>query len=1247
MAQAFSNSVTVDRPLRQRMSVNYKRIAEIQEPESRVNMYGVICSIKKSPRGSSRHAVVGMKDETCQPDQEFRLHLFFKYDILPPRLEHGSILRVHKMKIELFNGVLDGRVFSAADVVTFPPDGQGTKDAYSVNSTFSFCDDDAKRLSQLRRWIKSTRNQADETLRLDSEVNALLSQTATTIAPSSPVEVLCSNKSRSYCQLFAVPQNSVPGSRVVTPAVTESLQSKTDEYYEELNPCRDRSHRQLSLPTENQQRPHSKNTRGVLTCSTPIRLHSRNDTTEMPKWSTSMSNRSYSPIDRGETYDRRTPSLIDEISSRQTSPLRNETSGRHISSQKDEICSRYQSSSRDETCSNHKSSPRDETCIRRASSPRDETCTRRMPSSRDETHTRHIPSPREETYSRNTSIPREKNCSRHAPSPRDETFSRNMPYPKDKNSHRCTSPSRDKTCSRHMSPPRNETCSRHMSPSRNQNCSRHMSPSRNQNCSRRMSPSRDETCSRHISPSRTENCSRLMSPARSEMFNRLLSSYETCSTYLSSLSDKTCKHLSPVNKNYKSSESPSSNRDLNSPTHERFNQLPLPTVTSSRQHVSVEENNSKELPSSINKIRRSLFSSAAAESVSTTSTNSISEHSVHLSSSESLPSLRNIESVHGSLSSKPSATRKNSKEVLLKEVTDDGSYTLYCMVFAVNHLNEKLVLTVGDGTTFSDLSNDTLNEVKIAVHQPTKEIQTLKKGDVVKLTNVIVNAVILPFSSRTLHPFFAFSLSHSSSSVQILKKNHAKAVELLRRLKMMTNVLSSAPPSPSPPPPPPQARTDKTHLIVKRKEVNPKKFVGKKKKLQQAVRESSAAEKIEEDTSIQLNVSSSAILKRKDDDNGPTQSTGRKFVRKKKKLQQRAVRETSAAEKMEEDTSIQPNVSSLATLTRKDDDNGPTQSADRKFVGKKKKLKQRAVRETSAAEKMEEDTSIQPNVSSLATLTRKDDDNGPTRSADRNISSFDRQTKNAFTQCTNYEVTCDSERRKTVGCDVCFPVPETRNVSTQYTHHFLDEDKQNEKNSHVSEEADDCNVSSQLEKTNKEPDILVDGIDSVPKNPNSSPIVSDCHTTTPKLNEINEEKDRDKSFTTLSSADSSGKLSVSLDSLMKEAVMSPTNPMSEVSPLQIHEDDARVSLPSISRQETSVVDACTDRVNLSVCGLSQYVSPRTEVVEEINIYDYVTPSAGDDIEQSTTEESREFVDYDYPWYSQETEKKSKKKYTTG
>ncbi|KAJ4426377.1 hypothetical protein ANN_27191 [Periplaneta americana] len=513
------------------------------------------------------------------------------------------------------------------------------------------------------------------------------------------------------------------------------------------------------------------------------------------------------------------------------------------------------------------------------------------------------------------------------------------------------------------------------------------------------------------------------------------------------------------------------------------------------------------------------------------------------------------------------------------------------------------------------------------------------KGDVVKLTNVIVNAVILPFSSRTLHPFFAFSLSHSSSSVQILKKNHAKAVELLRRLKMMTNVLSSAPPS--------QARTDKTHLIVKRKEVNPKKFVGKKKKLQQAVRETSAAEKIEEDTSIQLNVSSSAILKRKDDDNGATQSTGRKFVRKKKKLQQRAVRETSAAEKMEEDTSIQPNVSSLATLTRKDDDNGPTQSADRKFVGKKKKLKQRAVRETSAAEKMEEDTSIQPNVSSLATLTRKDDDNGSAQSADRNISSLDRQTKNAFTQCTDYEVTCDSERRKTVGCDVCFPVPETRNVSTQYTHHFLDEDKQNEKNSHVSEEVDDCNVSSQLEKTNKEPDILVDGIDSVPKNPNSSPIVSDCHTTTPKLNEINEEKDRDKSFTTLSSADSSGKLSVSLDSLMKEAVMSPTNPMSEVSPSQIHEDDARVSLPSISRQETSVVDACTDRVNLSVCGLSQYVSPRTEVVEEINIYDYVTPSAGDDIEQSTTEESREFVDYDYPWYSQETEKKSKKKYTTG
>jgi hypothetical protein len=63
------------------------------------------------------------------------------------------------LKTELFDGVLDGRVFRATDVVTFPPDGQGIANAFSTSQYFNFSDSDAERLTELRRWIASQNQQ--------------------------------------------------------------------------------------------------------------------------------------------------------------------------------------------------------------------------------------------------------------------------------------------------------------------------------------------------------------------------------------------------------------------------------------------------------------------------------------------------------------------------------------------------------------------------------------------------------------------------------------------------------------------------------------------------------------------------------------------------------------------------------------------------------------------------------------------------------------------------------------------------------------------------------------------------------------------------------------------------------------------------------------------------------------------------------------------------------------------------------
>jgi len=45
---------------------------------------------------------------------------------------------VYFIQTELFDGVLDGRVFRATDVVTFPPDGQGIANAFATSKCFHF-----------------------------------------------------------------------------------------------------------------------------------------------------------------------------------------------------------------------------------------------------------------------------------------------------------------------------------------------------------------------------------------------------------------------------------------------------------------------------------------------------------------------------------------------------------------------------------------------------------------------------------------------------------------------------------------------------------------------------------------------------------------------------------------------------------------------------------------------------------------------------------------------------------------------------------------------------------------------------------------------------------------------------------------------------------------------------------------------------------------------------------------------------
>jgi hypothetical protein len=53
------------------------------------------------PKEDCKHAIVRLKDETCGPDQEFRVHIFFSRETAFPKLELGYILRLHRLKVNL------------------------------------------------------------------------------------------------------------------------------------------------------------------------------------------------------------------------------------------------------------------------------------------------------------------------------------------------------------------------------------------------------------------------------------------------------------------------------------------------------------------------------------------------------------------------------------------------------------------------------------------------------------------------------------------------------------------------------------------------------------------------------------------------------------------------------------------------------------------------------------------------------------------------------------------------------------------------------------------------------------------------------------------------------------------------------------------------------------------------------------------------------------------------------------------
>lgn len=133
----------------------YKKIGTLNEPEFKVNVYGIISSVVKlqKPTLSGKlHSQLHIVDETCRED--FVLHIFCaKEDDVPKELQVYKIVRIHRMKVERYFDKLDGRIFKGQDVVVFEPD-ENSSAFYTTAKIVTMTDNDKGRVNELRKWMK-------------------------------------------------------------------------------------------------------------------------------------------------------------------------------------------------------------------------------------------------------------------------------------------------------------------------------------------------------------------------------------------------------------------------------------------------------------------------------------------------------------------------------------------------------------------------------------------------------------------------------------------------------------------------------------------------------------------------------------------------------------------------------------------------------------------------------------------------------------------------------------------------------------------------------------------------------------------------------------------------------------------------------------------------------------------------------------------------------------------------------------
>jgi len=138
----------------------YCRLADLKDTSARYNVFAVVSEVVEQPRGRKSKIVarVRLQDESMVVCGD--LTNSFRFDILAssmeqiPELEVGAVLRIHNMRVEKWNGVFDGRVYSGSSVTSvLGHTGEPVKPmCYKQGPDMKWVEADNRKVEDLRRW---------------------------------------------------------------------------------------------------------------------------------------------------------------------------------------------------------------------------------------------------------------------------------------------------------------------------------------------------------------------------------------------------------------------------------------------------------------------------------------------------------------------------------------------------------------------------------------------------------------------------------------------------------------------------------------------------------------------------------------------------------------------------------------------------------------------------------------------------------------------------------------------------------------------------------------------------------------------------------------------------------------------------------------------------------------------------------------------------------------------------------------